>query len=127
MIAPLLCQYKNNIEKEKYRRRGNMKLLDQVRDVIRKKHYSIQTEQAYVDWIRRFILFYKKQHPKGMGEKEISQFISYLATKKNVASSTQNQALNAIVFLYKRVHNVELVQAQGRILCAERSSVSLAE
>ena len=85
-----------------------MKLLDQVRDVIRKKHYSIRTEQAYVDWIRRFILFHKKRHPKDMGEKEISEFISHLATKKKVASSTQNQALNAIVFLYKRVLNVEL-------------------
>ena len=55
-----------------------MKLLDQVRDVIRNKHYSIRTEQAYVDWIRRYILFHKKCHPKEMGEKEISQFISHL-------------------------------------------------
>jgi integron integrase len=85
-----------------------MKLLDQVRDVIRKRHYSIRTEQAYADWIRRFILFHKKQHPKDMGEKEISQFISHLATDRNVAASTQNQALNAIVFLYKQVLNVDL-------------------
>ena len=85
-----------------------MKLLDQVRDVIRKKHYSIRTEQAYVDWIRRYVLFHKKRHPKDMGEKEISQFISHLATARKVAASTQNQALNAIVFLYKRVLNVEL-------------------
>lgn len=85
-----------------------MKLLDQVRDVIRKRHYSIRTEQAYIDWIRRFILFNKKRHPKDMGEKEISQFISHLATDRNVAASTQNQALNAIVFLYKQVLNVDL-------------------
>ncbi len=85
-----------------------MKLLDQVRDVIRKKHYSIRTEQAYVDWARRYILFHKKHHPKDMGEKEIAQFISHLATDRKVASSTQNQALNAIVFLYKRVLNIEL-------------------
>ena len=85
-----------------------MKLLDQVRNVIRKKHYSIRTEQAYVDWVRRYILFHKKHHPKDMGEKEISQFISHLATDRRVASSTQNQALNAIVFLYKRVLNIEL-------------------
>ena len=85
-----------------------MKLLDQVRDVIRKRHYSIRTEQAYVERIRRFILFHKKQHPKDMGEKEVSQFISHLATDKNVAASTQNQALNAIVFLYKQVLNVDL-------------------
>jgi integron integrase len=80
-----------------------MRLLDQVRHVIRKKHYSIRTEQAYSDWIKRFILFHGKKHPKDMGEAEISQYISYLAVKKNVAASTQNQALNAIVFLYKQV------------------------
>ena len=85
-----------------------MKLLDQVRDVIRKRHYSIRTEQAYVDWARRYILFHKKHHPKDMGEKEIAQFISHLATDRKVAASTQNQALNAIVFLYKRVLNIEL-------------------
>jgi integron integrase len=85
-----------------------MKLLDQVRNVIRKKHYSIRTEQAYVDWVRRYILFHKKHHPKDMGEKEVAQFISHLATDRRVASSTQNQALNAIVFLYKRVLNIEL-------------------
>jgi len=80
-----------------------MKLLDQVRHVIRKKHYSIRTEQAYTNWIKKFILFNNKRHPKDMGEKEISQYISYLAVKKNVAASTQNQALNAVVFLYKQV------------------------
>ena len=85
-----------------------MKLLDQVRDVIRKKHYSIRTEQAYVQWIKQFITFHNNRRPKDMGEKEISRFISYLATDKKVASSTQNQALNAIVFLYKQVLGVEL-------------------
>ena len=85
-----------------------MKLLDKVRHVIRKKHYSIRTEQAYADWIKRFILFHGKRHPKDMGEAEISQYISYLAVKKNVAASTQNQALNAIVFLYKQVLNRDL-------------------
>ncbi len=85
-----------------------MKLLDQVRAVIRKKHYSIRTEQAYVEWIKRFILFNNKKHPKDMGEREISNFISYLATDRNVAASTQNQALNAIVFLYKQVLRIEL-------------------
>lgn len=85
-----------------------MKLLDQVRHVIRKKHYSIRTEQAYTDWIKKFILFHGKKHPKDMGETEISQYISFLAVKKNVAASTQNQALNAIVFLYKQVLNREL-------------------
>ena len=85
-----------------------MKLLDQVREVIRKKHYSIRTEQAYIDWIKRYILFHQKWHPKDMGENEIARFISFLATEKNVAASTQNQALNAIVFLYKQVLHIEL-------------------
>ena len=85
-----------------------MKLLDQVRHVIRKKHYSIRTEQAYTDWIKKFILFHGKKHPKDMGESEISEYISYLAVEKNVAASTQNQALNAIVFLYKQVLKREL-------------------
>jgi len=85
-----------------------MKLLDQVRDVIRKKHYSIRTEEAYVEWIKRFIFFHGKRHPKDMGEKEISQYLSYLASHRNVAASTQNRALNAIVFLYKQVLGVEL-------------------
>jgi integron integrase len=85
-----------------------MRLLDQVRDVIRKKHYSIRTEQAYVQWIKRFIIFHNKRHPKDMGEKELSQFISHLATNERVASSTQNQALNAIVFLYKQVLRIQL-------------------
>jgi len=85
-----------------------MKLLDQVRITIRKKHYSIRTEHTYIQWIRKFTHFHNMRHPKDMGEKEISQYISYLATDKKVASSTQNQALNAIVFLYRRVLKIEL-------------------
>ena len=85
-----------------------MKLIDQVVDVIRKKHYSIRTEEAYLQWIKRFIYFHGKRHPKDMGEAEISQYISYLATVGNVAASPQNQALNAIVFLYKKVLKIEL-------------------
>ena len=85
-----------------------MKLLDQVRDVIRKRHYSIRTEEAYVQWIKRFILFHGKRHPKDMGEKEIAAYISYLASHGKVASSTQNQALNAIIFLYKQVLKIEI-------------------
>ena len=85
-----------------------MKLLDQVRDVIRKRHYSIRTEDAYVSWTKRYIFFHHKRHPKDMGEKEIAQFISHLATELKVASSTQNQALNAIVFLYKQVLQIPM-------------------
>jgi site-specific recombinase XerD len=79
------------------------KLLDRVRDAIRLKHYSIRTEQAYVAWITRFILFHDKRHPRDMGEPEIEAFLTHLAVERQVAASTQNQALNALVFLYKQV------------------------
>ncbi len=82
-------------------------LLDQVRRAIRVRHYSIRTERTYVDWITRFILFHNKRHPKEMGGKEINEFLSYLATDCNVASSTQNQALCSIVFLYKNVLDMD--------------------
>ncbi|MBU0710940.1 integron integrase [bacterium] len=84
------------------------KLLDQVRERVRIKHYSYRTEQSYVQWIKRFILFHNKKHPKDLGEEEITQFLSHLAMQKNVAASTQNQALCAIVFLYKNVLNIDL-------------------
>jgi integron integrase len=79
------------------------KLLDQVRETIRRKHYSLRTEDAYIDWIKRYILFNRKQHPKTMGAREMEQFLNYLAVDKKVAASTQNQALSALVFLYREV------------------------
>lgn len=79
------------------------KLLDRVRWHLRVKHYSIRTEQAYVDWIRRFILFHGKRHPDKMGEPEIAAFLSHLAIEGQVAASTQNQALSALLFLYQQV------------------------
>jgi integron integrase len=79
------------------------KLLDQVRDAIRVKHYSIRTEQAYTGWIRRYILFHDKRHPQEMGAPEITAFLTYLAVDQNVAASTQNQALAALLFLYREV------------------------
>ena len=79
------------------------KLLDQVRSAIRLRHYSIRTEEAYIQWIRRYILFHNKRHPREMGSLEINRFLSHLASGKRVASSTQNQALCALVFLYKVV------------------------
>lgn len=84
------------------------KLLDQVRYAIRTKHYSYRTEEAYVNWIIRFILYHNKRHPKEMGEKEINQFLTYLAVEEKVSASTQNQALCAVVFLYKHVLNKKL-------------------
>lgn len=79
------------------------KLIDQVRSIIRVKHYSLRTEEAYWHWIKRFILFHKKRHPNEMGEGEVSAFLSHLAVDRRVAASTQNQALSALLFLYKEV------------------------
>ncbi len=84
------------------------KLLDQVRDVIRLKHYSYRTEETYVQWIVRYILFHNKRHPKDMGVAEIEEFLTHLAVEGNVAAATQNQALNAILFLYRQVLQIEL-------------------
>jgi len=78
-------------------------LLDQMRDRIRTLHYSIHTEDAYVHWAKQFILFHGKRHPLEMGEAEVGEFLTYLAVERNVAASTQNQALSAILFLYKVV------------------------
>jgi integron integrase len=79
------------------------KLLEQVRAAIRLRHYSLRTEEAYVQWIKRFIFFHDKRHPLDMGEKEITQFLSALAVKGHVSASTQNQALCALLFLYRHV------------------------
>ena len=84
------------------------KLLDQVRDVLRSRHYSIRTEQAYVDWIRRYILFHDKRHPRTLGAPELESFLTALAVERRVAASTQNQALAALLFLYRDVLNMEL-------------------
>ena len=91
--------------------------LDSVRNAIRVRHYSIRTEQAYVDWVRRFILFHKKRHPRDMGKTEVGEFLTWLAVERNVAASTQNQALNALVFLYRHV----LDQPLGDILNGVRA------
>jgi integron integrase len=84
------------------------KLLDQVRYAIRTKHYSLRTEESYIQWIRRFILFHNKRHPKDMGAEEVGQFLSDLAVTHHVAASTQNQALSAILFLYQEVLRQEI-------------------
>jgi len=86
------------------------KLLDQVRHVLRLKHYAIRTEQAYIDWIRRFILFHHKRHPKDMGSAEVEAFLTHLAVKKQVSASTQNQALAALLFLYNHVLHQDLLE-----------------
>jgi integron integrase len=84
------------------------KLLDRVRILIRTKHYSYRTEQAYVHWIKRFILFHKMRHPAEMGAPEVTQFLSNLAIEHNVSASTQNQALAALLFLYRNILSIDL-------------------
>ncbi|MFE4106679.1 integron integrase [Almyronema epifaneia] len=84
------------------------KLLEQVRDAIRMKHYSYRTEQTYLQWIRRYILFHNKRHPNEMGVPEIEAFLTHLAVSEHVAASTQNQAFSALIFLYRHVLQMPL-------------------
>jgi Phage integrase, N-terminal SAM-like domain len=79
------------------------KLLDQVREAIRMRHYIVRTEEAYVGWIKRVIFFHGKRHPLEVGQQEITQFLSALAVKEHVSASTQNQALCALLFLYREI------------------------
>ncbi len=97
------------------------KLLDLVRETVRLKHLSNRTEDAYVQWIKRYIFFHQKRHPSEMGEKEIREFLSHLASAKYVSSSTQNQALNALAFLYSQVLHKKLDDF-GSIERAQRTS-----
>jgi integron integrase len=84
------------------------RLLDQAHQVLRVRHYARSTEECYVDWITRFILFHHKRHPRDMGAAEVEQFLTHLAVERHVSASTQNQALNALVFLYKQVLEIDL-------------------
>ena len=84
------------------------KLLDQVRNAIRARHYSRRTEEAYVHWIRRYILFHGKQHPREMGAEQVTAFLTSLAIREHVSASTQNQALSGVLFLYRAVLRQDL-------------------
>jgi integron integrase len=88
-------------------------LLDRVRERLRVKHYSIRTEEQYVSWIRRYVLFHGKRHPREMGEREVEAFLTHLAVAGNVSASTQNQAKAALLFLYAQVLGVELGWLEG--------------
>jgi site-specific recombinase XerD len=101
------------------------KLLDRVRSLLRVKHYSIRTEQAYVDWTRRFILFHKKTHPEQMGEKQIVEFLTHLVRDRHVAASTQNQAFSALLFLYQQVpeRKLEFIDGVERVRLPQRLPV----
>lgn len=89
------------------------KLLDQVRAAVRLRHYSIRTEEAYAAWVRRFVVFHNKRHPKEMGADEIREFLSHLAVEEHVAASTQNVALSALLFLYRDVLQITLPTVEG--------------
>lgn len=99
--------------------------MEAVRNVLRTKHYSIRTEHAYMDWIKRFILFHGKRHPKEMGAVEVGAFLTHLAVKLNVAPSTQNQALNALVFMYRQVLNQPLDDIQGAVRAKEKKRLPI--
>jgi integron integrase len=92
---------------------ANLKLLDQVHQAIRSRHYSQKTEEAYVGWVKRFLLFHRHRHPAEIAEKEIGQYLSALATQSRVSASTQNQALNAVLFLYHEVLGKEIGYVNG--------------
>src|SRR5215468_9887191 len=91
------------------------KFLDRLRTFMRARRYSRRTEQAYVDWVRRFILFHGKRHPREMGEEEIVAFLSNLAVKRKVSSSTQNQAFCALLFLYQQFLEKKLASLDGAL------------
>lgn len=95
------------------------KLLVQMRERIRAKHYGIRTESSYVDWARRFILFHDKRHPRSLGAAEVERFLTYLAVERGVSASTQNQAKSALLFLYKEVLGTDLPWLDGIISARE--------
>jgi len=105
-----------------YLRKENIvgkKLLEIMRDKIRFKHYSIKTEQVYLHWSKRYILFHNKRHPKDMGKIEIEQFLTHLATVQKVSPTTQNQAFNAILFLYREILNISMQDQNIQALRAQ--------
>ena len=88
-------------------------MLNQVRDRIRRKHYSIRTEEAYLHWVKAFVRFHAMKHPANMGAAEVEAFLTHLAVDRNVSSSTQNQALSGLLFLYREVLEIELPWLDG--------------
>jgi site-specific recombinase XerD len=96
------------------------RLLDQVSDMARLRHLSLRTEQTYRTWIKRFIFFHGKRHPRELDAEAVRAFLTHLAVKERVAASTQNQALHALLFLYKQVLKLELPNISG----VERARVS---
>jgi integron integrase len=104
-----MSQTDSDVNVKKYKP-SSVRIMDQVREVLRYHHYGLRTEESYVRWIKQFIHFNGTRHPNEMGKSEIERFLSHLAINKNVAASTQNQALNAIVFLYKKVLDLPVAE-----------------
>jgi len=92
---------------------GGVRLLDQVRERVRVKHYSIRTELCYVEWVRRYVLFHGKRHPRELGPREVEAFLTHLAVAGRVSASTQNQAKSALLFLYREVLEQQLPWLDG--------------
>jgi len=99
------------------------RFLEEVRELMRVQHYAIRTEQAYVEWIKRFILFHGKRHPDEMGESEIATFLTHLVVDRNVAPATQGQALNALIFLYRKVLNRPMGEIPGIVRSKKKIKV----
>lgn len=91
------------------------KLLDQVRQTARLKHFSLRTERAYAQWVYRFVVYHGKRHPREMGAREIQAFLTWLAVERDVAASTQNQALCALLFLYREVLRIDLPRIEEAV------------
>jgi hypothetical protein len=98
------------------------KLLDQVRHTARLKHFSLRTERAYAQWVYRFVVHHGKRHPREMGAREIEAFLTWLAVERNVAASTQSQALCALLFLYREVLGIELPRIEDAVRARARSA-----
>ncbi|MCP4237205.1 MAG: integron integrase [Aestuariibacter sp.] len=97
--------------------------LEEVRQLMRVQHYALRTEQSYIEWIKRFILFHDKRHPKEMGEKEVAAFLTHLSVNRNVAPATQGQALNALVFLYRKVLDRPLNEIRGIVRSKKKAKI----
>src|SRR5690349_19284789 len=91
------------------------KLLDQVRQAARIRHFSMRTEQSYVRWVYRFVVHHGRRHPRELGAREIQAFLTWLAVERNVAASTQNQALCALLFLYRDVLRIDLPRIEEAV------------
>ncbi len=104
-------------------KKQNSPFLEKVRQLMRVQHYAIRTELSYIQWIKRFILFHDKRHPSEMGEAEVAAFLTHLSVDRNVAPATQGQALNALVFLYRKVLNRPLDEIHGIVRSKRKSKI----